>query len=145
MATVPLASLSQARLLARTILIVEDEPLIALHLHASLREAGAGLIAATTAGEALRLLTRNDVSAAIVDVRLGDQDCYPVCKELSNRRIPFAFHTGHANAEALRRWPEAPVFIKPVPVEELVAGIAALVSSTRKGVGAVLTARREDG
>ena len=47
MAKVPLSCRppSQARLWARTILIVEDEPLVALHLHAALREAGAGLIA----------------------------------------------------------------------------------------------------
>ena len=137
MATVPLPSLpsSTAQLRASTILIVEDEPLVALHLHAALREAGAGLIAATTADEALRLMSRNDVSAAIVDISLGGQDCYPVCEELSDRRIPFAFHTGHANAEALRRWPEAPVFVKPTKVEELVAGIAALVASRPKGVG----------
>jgi len=136
MAKVPLSCRppSHARLWARTILIVEDEPLVALHLHAALREAGAGLIAATTANEALRLLSRNDVSAAIVDVSLGGQDCYPVCKDLSHRRIPFAFHTGHANAEAVRRWPEAPVFIKPTQVEELVAGIAGLVASRSKGV-----------
>ena len=113
MATVPAppspAVRSPAQLRASTILIVEDEPLVALHLHAVLREAGAGLIAATTADEALRLMSRNDVSAAIVDISLGGQDCLPGCEELSDRRIPFAFYTGHANAEALRQWPEAPV------------------------------------
>jgi DNA-binding response OmpR family regulator len=137
MATVPLSSppSSHARLWARTILIIEDEPLIALHLHATLHEAGAGLIAATTADEALKLIGRNDISAAIVDVGLGGQDCYPVCEQLSGRRIPFAFHTGHPAAEVLRRWPEAPVFIKPTPVAELVAGIAALIALTSKGAG----------
>ena len=111
MATVPLATspLSHGILLARTILIVEDEPLIALQLHTALQEAGASLIAATSANEALQLIRRNDVSAAIVDVSLGDRDCYPVCEELSGRRIPFAFHTGHPAANALKRWPEAPV------------------------------------
>jgi DNA-binding response OmpR family regulator len=88
MATVPLTSppSSHAQLLANTILIVADEPLVALHLHSALREAGAGLIAATTADEALRLISRNNVSAAIVDVSLAGQDCYPVCKELTDRR-----------------------------------------------------------
>ena len=71
---------SPAQLQASTILIVEDEPLVALHLHSVLREAGAGLIAATTADEALRLISRNDVSAAIVDVSLGGEDCLSVCK-----------------------------------------------------------------
>jgi DNA-binding response OmpR family regulator len=70
MATVPLGPKHPPalRLRGRTILIVEDEPLVALHLHASLHDAGAGLIAATSADEALRLIQRNDVSAAILDV-----------------------------------------------------------------------------
>lgn len=37
----------QSRLLGASILIVEDEPLIALDLHAALSAAGAGIIAAT--------------------------------------------------------------------------------------------------
>src|SRR5690349_7988851 len=130
MATVPLAPspLSHAHLLGRTILIVEDEPLIALHLHTALQRAGAGLIAATTASEALKLLQRNDVSAAIVDVSLGVNDCYPVCEELAARSIPFAFHTGHPTADVMTKWPDAPVFIKPTAVGNLIAGVAALVA-----------------
>ena len=132
MATVPLGPkrASDARLRGRTILIVEDEPIVALHLYASLQEVGAGLIAATSAEEALRLIRRNDISAAILDVRLGSQDCIPVCLELSNRRILFAFHTGHAVADIFEKWPQAPVFLKPTPVETLLSGIAALVSVT---------------
>jgi DNA-binding response OmpR family regulator len=132
MATVPLGTkrASDTQLRGRTILIVEDEPIVALHLHASLHEVGAGLIAATSAEEALRLIRRNDVSAAILDVRLGSQDCFPVCQELSNRRIPFAFHTGHSMADIFEKWPQAPVFLKPTPVENLVAGVAALVAVT---------------
>jgi PleD family two-component response regulator len=42
----------------KTILIVEDEPLVALDLHAALRAAGASLIAATNAAEALKLIRR---------------------------------------------------------------------------------------
>jgi DNA-binding response OmpR family regulator len=112
-------------------LIVEDEPLVALHLHASLYDAGAGLIAATSADEALRLIQRNDVSAAILDVRLGSQDCFRVCQELSNRRIPFAFHTGHTAADIFEKWSQAPVFLKPTPVETLVSGVAALLTATK--------------
>ena len=139
MAPVPLHSspLACPRLLAKTILIIEDEPPIALHLHAALHEAGAGLIAATTADEALKLIERNDVSAAIVDISLGGQDCVRVCEQLSGRRIPFAFHTGHPSAEVFRRWPEAPVFIKPTPADQLIAGIVALVATHPKGVGRI--------
>src|SRR5438876_12270978 len=81
------------------ILIVEDEPLIALDLHAALCAAGAGIIAATDATEALRLISRNEISAAVIDVKLGDRDALEVCQALFHHRVPFIFHTAYADAE----------------------------------------------
>jgi hypothetical protein len=53
---------TQLPLWRRTILIVEDEPLIALDLHAALQAAGAGLIAATNSAEALALFRRRIIA-----------------------------------------------------------------------------------
>jgi hypothetical protein len=50
---------------------------------------------------------------------------------LSNRRIPFAFHTGHTVADIFEKWPNAQVFLKPTPVETLVSGVAALLTATK--------------
>jgi DNA-binding response OmpR family regulator len=110
-----------------SVLIVEDEPLIALDLHAALNAAGAGLMAATDADEALRLIRRNDISAAVLDISLGERDCTAVCQALLHHRLPFLFHTGHANARMLQAWPEAPVLTKPVSHREIVAAVAGLV------------------
>lgn len=109
------------------VLIVEDEPLIALDLHAALSAAGAGIIAATETAEALRLIRRNDVSAAVLDISLGDRDCTEVCQALLHHRVPFLFHTGHANAAMLQAWPHAPVLIKPARTSEIVGKVADLV------------------
>jgi DNA-binding response OmpR family regulator len=114
-------------LLACSILIVEDEPLIALDLHAALFEAGAGIIAATDAKEALRLISRNEISAAVIDVKLGDRDSLDVCQALFHRRVPFLFHTGHAEADLVKAWPEVPVLVKPAWAHEIVACIMDLV------------------
>ena len=94
----PIRGAVRGPLAGKTILIVEDEPLIALDLHAALRAAGAGLIAATTTLEALSLIRRNEISAAIVDVALGEGDSRDVCQALFHRSIPLVFHTGHRNA-----------------------------------------------
>ena len=110
-----------------SLLIVEDEPLIALDLHAALSAAGAGIIAATDIAEALRLIRRNDVSAAVLDVSLGERDCTAVCQALLHHSVPFLFHTGHADAATLRAWPEVPVLIKPVSHRDIVAAVAGLV------------------
>jgi DNA-binding response OmpR family regulator len=109
-----------------TILIVEDEPLVALDLHSALRAAGAGLIAATSRSEALTIIRRNDVAAAILDVALAGEDCRAVCQALFHRSVPFLFYTGHRDAAVLTEWPEAPVLEKPKSHDEVVAAIARL-------------------
>jgi DNA-binding response OmpR family regulator len=110
-----------------SILVVEDEPLIALDLHAALYAAGAGIIAATNAKEALRLISRNEISAAVIDIRLGNQDSLEVCQALFHHRVPFLFFTAHADADLLKAWPEVPVLLKPAPSWEIAARIGELI------------------
>jgi DNA-binding response OmpR family regulator len=117
----------RASLAGACVLIVEDEPVIALDLHAALSAAGAGIIAATNASEALQLIRRNDVSAAVLDIRLGDRDCGAVCEALFHHRLPFLFHTAHASAAIRQAWPQVPVLIKPVTDQEIVARVAQLL------------------
>ena len=117
----------QPRLLGTSILIVEDEPLIALDLHAALSAAGAGIIAATDIAEALRLIRRNVVSAAVLDVNIGDRDCTAVCQALLHNGIPFLFHTGYPDAPIVRAWPEIPVLRKPISHAEVVDRVADIV------------------
>src|SRR5262245_33427808 len=99
-------------LAGRSILIVEDEPLIALEVHAAFVAAGASIISAADAKEALRMIDLPDLSAAVVDINLGGGDCAAVCRRLSERRIPFVFYTGDARADILVQWPDAPVLTK---------------------------------
>jgi DNA-binding response OmpR family regulator len=115
-------------LLGCSILIVEDEPLIALDLHAALSAAGAGIIAATDAREALRLISRNEISAAVIDIKLGDRDSLEVCQALFHHRVPFLFHTGHVDAALVKAWPEIPLLVKPAWPHEVVACVADLVN-----------------
>jgi DNA-binding response OmpR family regulator len=109
------------------VLIVEDEPLIALDLHAALSAAGAGIMAATDAEEALRLIRRNDVTVAVLDIGLGERDCTAVWHALLHHSIPFLFHTGQSRGAMLQAWPQAPVLTKPISHREIVAAVATLI------------------
>src|SRR5215467_9107234 len=100
-------------LLGRSVLIVEDEPLIALELHTALHDAGASILAATTMKDALELIAYAQICAAIVDVNLGGHDCSSVCAALTTRSIPFMFYTGYSSAAPLSSWPHAPAVGKP--------------------------------
>jgi CheY-like chemotaxis protein len=114
-------------LAGRCILIVEDEPLIALEVHAAFRAAGASIVSAADSREALRMISLPDLSAAVVDINLGSgDDCSAVCKRLSDRRIPFVFYTGDVRADIMLKWPRAPLLTKLANKErvvEVVAGV----------------------
>jgi CheY-like chemotaxis protein len=112
----------------RTVLIAEDEPLIALELHTSLHAAGATTLAATSIKEALQLIEYVQFCAAIVDVNLGGRDCSIVCAALAKRSIPFMFYTGYSSSDALSIWPHAPAVNKPAQSSTMVETIVRLLA-----------------
>lgn len=81
-------------LAGRSILVVEDEPLICLDLTRRLQGAGATVLAASHLDKALDLAETPGLSAGVLDFDLGNADTTPVCWRLVDRRIPFVFHSG---------------------------------------------------
>jgi CheY-like chemotaxis protein len=120
---------SVSPLVGRTVLIVEDEPLIALELHNTLHEAGASILSATNIKDALEFIAYAKISAAIVDVNLGGHDCSSVCDALTKRSIPFMFYTGYSSAAPLLAWPRAPAVGKPAEGSTMVETIVQLLPS----------------
>jgi CheY-like chemotaxis protein len=117
-------------LAGRCILVVEDEPLISLDITARLQDAGARVVSASRLEKALGLAECPDLAAGVLDFDLGQVDSTPVCWKLVDRRIPFVFHSGRMYS-AFRRWPRAPVILKPA-TQSLIGAVAALFRSTSK-------------
>jgi CheY-like chemotaxis protein len=92
-----------AKFKGRLVLVVEDQPLVAIHIGDTLAKAGASVVSAVTLQEGLRLAEHPQLSAAVLDFRLGQQDCLPLCIRLSERHIPFVIHTGYAEVPAACR------------------------------------------
>ncbi len=112
------------------VLVVEDEPLIALDIREGLAEAGAVVIGpASTVGRALSLTETNDLSAAVLDVRLDGETVFPVAAALADRLIPFVFHTGDAGGRdrCAADWPGNEVLSKPAGRAMIVAALARLL------------------
>ena len=99
-------------LAGRCILVVEDEPLIALDIAARLEVAGARVVSASHLEKALGLAECPELAAGVLDFDLGKTDSRPVCWKLVDRQIPFVFHSGRMYG-AFRQWPGAPVILKP--------------------------------
>jgi DNA-binding response OmpR family regulator len=108
------------------ILVVEDEPLVALDLRQTLEIAGAYVFAATQLSHALQLAGHPDISAAVLDYRLGDGDCTPICTLLSERDIPFVFYSGYDDVR--QNWPDAAHVQKPADATTIVKTVAAALA-----------------
>ena len=67
----------------KLVLLVEDEPLIALDVERDLRMAGARVIAAGYLDAALSMTEHPDLSGAVVDLRLGADSAMPICRRLA--------------------------------------------------------------
>jgi CheY-like chemotaxis protein len=78
----------------KTVLIVEDEPLIAYVLQEELEDAGARVVTATSCTGALAALERRAFDVAILDLRLGDGDCADVARFLHDCGIPYIAASG---------------------------------------------------
>ena len=111
----------------RSILVVEEEPLVALQLEEQLHRAGAKVLGARRLREALDMAEHPALSAAVVNLRLGSDSTSRVCRRLSQLGIPFIFHTRFDVAEALRNWPDAPVVSKPADSHVIVSSVAELL------------------
>jgi CheY-like chemotaxis protein len=110
----------------QSILVLEDEPLLALEINLTLRDAGATVYVATDGETAIRAIDMLGTSAAVLDINLGRTDCSPVCERLSNNGIPFVFFTGEARPDIMLRWPKTPVLTKLANRQRIIGVLAGL-------------------
>src|SRR5262245_40880417 len=110
-----------------SILVVDDEPLIALGVTDALSDAGADVVTAHDLKAALEAAVKGSVSAAILDVQIGASDCAPICAALRSQQVPFMFFTGSDNHDLLRDWGSVPKLATPTGHAEWLANVAALL------------------
>lgn len=112
------------------ILLVEDDPYVALDLASTIEGLEGSVVGPTrNAEEAMKLLASERIGAAIVDWRLLDGNVSRVIDLLSAGQIPFVIHST-AHPPAGDQLPsEVPVIIKPVLPRTV---IARLVVEIRK-------------
>lgn len=110
------------------ILIVEDEPLIAMMLEDFLDILGrqvAGV--ADSVATALPLVSAGGIDAAIVDVNLnGGEKCWPVADALAAANIPFVVATGGGGDMIVDGHKHRPVLAKPFTMDAIEQALAAL-------------------
>jgi ActR/RegA family two-component response regulator len=113
----------------KLLLLVEDEPLIALDVELQLRKAGARVITAGYLDAALSMTDHPDLSGAVVDLRLGAESADPIFQRLAHRNLPFVVHTGYATDALQREWPAVPIIQKPARLDQIADSLAQSLST----------------
>lgn len=110
------------------ILVVEDEPLLAMLLEESLEDLGHEMVGvAATVAQAEAILDQHPIDAAFLDFSLADDaTSAPVAERLRREGKPFYYVTGYDSIAPSGQAPEAPLLSKPVSMVALKDALEAM-------------------
>jgi DNA-binding response OmpR family regulator len=114
-----------ASLAGRSILVCEDEPLIALSIADAFTGAGARVVTARSFASALIAVENEVPSAVILNHTLSDGESSQFCKRLKQRNIPYVVHSGYSNLDGACS--EAVLVPKPANPDVLVTAVLGLL------------------
>ena len=114
---------------ARCILIVEDEPLIAMMLEDFLLSLGHEVRATCdSVSEALKAVAVGDFDLAILDVNLKGENVWPVAAELRDREIPFIIASGGHVDPPPAEFAGVPMIDKPYTIDRVTPALEAALA-----------------
>lgn len=110
------------------VLIVEDEPVIALEIEFNLRRAGFAVTSCVgSVNKALDVLDREACDIALLDINLRGESVEPVVAALRRRGTPFLFVSGYGSVNMPERFLDAPLLAKPFEPGDLIRTVAELL------------------
>jgi DNA-binding NtrC family response regulator len=115
-----------SKLNGRSILIVEDEPLISLEIAQAFRKVGALVTITSTLKQALTLVEHDGLAVAILDHVLRDGDSSRLYQRLTERCIPFVIYSGFNEVEGACK--AGPLITKPATADAVVATAEGLLA-----------------
>ena len=110
------------------VLLVEDEPLIAIDGDDMLRAMGVeDVVWVRTVTEGVNALDANTFHAALLDLRLGQDSSISLAQRLAAKNIPFGFLTGFQDNAIPQEFRGRPLVVKPFTAAQLGALLSGLV------------------
>jgi CheY-like chemotaxis protein len=99
----------------RTILVVEDESLVAMLLETILEDMGCATLGpVSTVDEALSVIGDGQAfDGALLDVNVAGKEVFPVAEALRARGVPFVFSTGYGEGGLPPEWRGQATIQKP--------------------------------
>jgi CheY-like chemotaxis protein len=112
------------------VLLVEGQADLAHALQTALEEAGAEVLVARNAGEALARLAEFEFSAAVLDWRPETREHRTATRWLKEDGIPVLFHAADPSEDAIAEC-GGPMLARPASPEAIVSALARLTGSAR--------------
>jgi DNA-binding response OmpR family regulator len=112
----------EASLIGQSILILEDEPLIAHDIAESFKRAGASVVSAQSCSAAIQALEANKFSAAILDGMIGEAELH---QRLTAAGVPYMVYSGYVQVAGATGTHVS----KPPSREALLIAIKALIDA----------------
>ena len=118
------------------VLLVEDEPLLAMLLEETIVDLGHEPVgAAANVQQAMALLDSEPVDCALLDFSLGGSDnSVAVAQRLHHEGVPFCYLSGHTSLDTGSGAPQAPMMTKPVSIDAVGRALDQMESMTSAGV-----------
>jgi DNA-binding NarL/FixJ family response regulator len=114
-----------------TVLLAEDQLLVAMEIEASLRELGCEVVGpVATVAEVERLAARTDLDGAVLDIDLRGVKIFDVLPGLLARGLPVLLSSGYDDSAGLPdQFRRLPILVKPYGASQLGAALEALLAS----------------
>ena len=111
----------------KRVLIIEDEPLVALDLQDTLESAGAVVVAMiASAADALNVVKTERLDAAVLDGNLHGKPVDEIAAALTRSNVPFVFISGYGRESLPRGFGDVPLLNKPFSSSGLLDAIRRL-------------------
>src|SRR5687768_16270008 len=108
-------------LAGKSILVVEDEMLVALEIERVLSAAGSKVLGPVASiSEATTIIETQSVDLALLDINVRGEFIYPITKMLLERNIKFVFSTGYDEVSIPANLRQTPCVRKPFTPEKLI-------------------------
>lgn len=112
-----------------TVLVLEDEMLVAVVVEDCLRDLGATeVVLCTTLEDAERALETHHIDCAVLDVKVRGSHCFGLADRLAEQGTPFVFASASLPEEIVERHRHRTLLTKPFSNEELVAAVLAALA-----------------
>lgn len=123
---------TQAKPAQHSILVVEDEFIIALDLSETARDLGFRVTGPfADKDHAMIAIAEEMPDLAILDVMTASGEVFPLADVLAAAGVPIIFHSGHCtSADIAERYPKALAAAKPCPPATLISMIETMRPST---------------